>query len=242
LAIDPQTLYVQLGRLVEVTPDLSAPPPLPRPTQEWLGRVGALIAASGEVADIAEFQTYVSSLSYAGMQEISAQQVMSIVFRALAKAELRAPSAVQGSFIPAGNSFDALSAIAKVFGHAALDLLIVDPYMDEKALTDFAPLAPEQVQLRLLSDQQTVKPGLRPAALRWSSQYGARRPLEAKLAPAKSLHDRLVAVDGATAYVLTQSLNAFAARSPASIVRVDDETARLKIAAYQAIWDLATPL
>jgi hypothetical protein len=36
--------------------------------------------------------------------------------------------------------------------------------------------------------------------------------------------------------VFTQSLNAFAIRSPASIVCVDDETAALKAAAYEAIW------
>jgi hypothetical protein len=41
------------------------------------------------------------------------------------------------------------------------------------------------------------------------------------------------------AAVLTQSLNAFATRAPASIVRVDEETALLKIAAYQAIWATA---
>jgi hypothetical protein len=40
----------------------------------------------------------------------------------------------------------------------------------------------------------------------------------------------------------THSLNGFAGRSPAFIVRVDQETAELKIAAYDAIWRNATPI
>lgn len=87
-----------------------------------------------------------------------------------------------------------------------------------------------------------MKPTLRPAAVRWTAQYGTSRPLAVKLAAARLLHDRLIAIDDTTAWVLTQSLNAFATRSPASIVRIDDETASLKIAAYQTIWGQATPL
>jgi hypothetical protein len=240
MSADPEQLYVQLGRLVETMPDLREPLPLSAATQQWLGRVGALIAASGDVPDIAEFQTYVSSLNFSEMQHTAAGQLVSVIYRALAKAELKAPAAVQGSFIPAGNAFDPLSAIAKVVGNTKRNVLIVDPYLDEKALTDFCVLVPEKTEVRLLSDQQTVKPTLRPAAARWVTQYGATRPLVVKLTPPKTLHDRLIAIDDAAAYVLTQSLNAFAARSPASIVRVDEETAKLKIAAYQAIWSAAT--
>ena len=242
MPIDPQALYVQLGRLVEAMPDLCEKLPLSASTQEWLGRVGALIAASGDMIDIAEFNTYASSLSKGTMQFHAAQDVGVIVRRALAKAELNAPAAAQGAFIPAGNVFDAMTAIAKILGQATRDVLIVDPYMDEKALTDFALLAPQQVAIRLLSDQQSVKPTLRPAAVRWTAQHGTSRPLAVKLAAARLLHDRLIAIDDAGAWVLTQSLNAFATRSPASIVRVDAETANLKIAAYQAIWGQATPL
>jgi hypothetical protein len=46
-----------------------------------------------------------------------------------------------GAFIPAGNAFDAMAAIGSVLRTAKQGVFIVDPYMDEKALTDFAPLA-----------------------------------------------------------------------------------------------------
>jgi hypothetical protein len=49
-------------------------------------------------------------------------------------------------------------------------------------------------------------------------------------------------IDGAVAWVLTQSLKDFAVRSQASVVRVDDETAKLKIAAYEATWAAAAAI
>jgi hypothetical protein len=103
-------------------------------------------------------------------------------------------------------------------------------------------LAPEGVMVRILSDAGTVKPSLKPAAESWAKQYNGGRPLEVRLAIAKSLHDRLIAVDDAQAWTLTQSLKDFAARSPATIVKVDAETAALKIGAYAAIWQNSTPL
>jgi hypothetical protein len=49
-------------------------------------------------------------------------------------------------------------------------------------------------------------------------------------------------VDGVGVWVLTQSLNGFATRSPATIMRASADLAALKIAAYEAMWQKATPL
>jgi hypothetical protein len=135
-----------------------------------------------------------------------------------------------------------MMAVGKVLQTATKDVLIIDPYMDDKALSDFALLAPETCCVRLLADQKDHKPALKPAVTRWLAQYTTARPLKAQLAAPRVLHDRAILVDSKTAWILTQSLNAFAARSPAMIVRVDDETAKLKIAAYQDIWNAASPM
>jgi hypothetical protein len=154
----------------------------------------------------------------------------------------RLSTRTQGAFISAGNPFDAFAAFAKVLSMATNDILMIDPYMDEKALSDFAVLAAEGMAIRLLADEHGKKASLKPAVERWISQYGTKRPLEARPAGARSLHDRLLIIDGSTAWVLTQSMNAFAARAPASIVRVDTDTASLKIVAYSTIWSSATLL
>ena len=135
-----------------------------------------------------------------------------------------------------------MAAIGKVLGTAKRDVLIVDPYADEKALTDFAPLAREGISVRMLADEKDHKPTLQPARERWIQQYGTARPLEIRLALPRVLHDRLAIVDETETWVLTQSLNAFAARSPAAVVLVDPETSGLKVAAYADIWAAAKPL
>jgi hypothetical protein len=135
----------------------------------------------------------------------AAQGIMSILYRALAAAELNAPVPLSGSFISAGNALDAMAAIGKVLGTAKRDVLIVDPYADEKALTDFAPLAREGISVRMLADEKDHKPTLQPARERWIQQYGTARPLEIRLALPRVLHDRLAIVDETETWVLTQS-------------------------------------
>lgn len=147
-----------------------------------------------------------------------------------------------GAFIPAGNTFDALKAVQRVFEMATNDILIVDPYLDEKVLTEFALLALAKVAIRLLTDAGSHKASLLPAIEHFNKQYGQERPLTAKAATAKSLHDRLVAVDGQRAWTVGQSFNALATRAPTSFVEVDHETAALKLSAYADIWNSAAPI
>ena len=243
MPLAPEALYVQLGRLVETMPDLgSVPRPLSTEIHQWLGRAYVLVLATGDQHDAASFKSTVQHLNGTVGRNQAVQTITAILYRALATAELGAPAAAQGAFVPAGNAFDALAAFSKVLSTPTKDLLFIDPYMDEKVLLDFAPLAPEHITVRLLADQQYHKPSLRPAVHRWIAQYGQSRPIEARLVPARALHDRLLIVDGTAAWVLTQSMNAFATRSPASIVRADAETATLKVAAYEAMWATAVAL
>jgi hypothetical protein len=230
-------------------PNLEGPGAYPPETIKWLGRAHALIAAQGDINDVIEIKRQtgraVQHTDDDGdrvYRKVAAREIAILVYRALATAELHAPASVQGAFIPAGNAFDAVTAISKILEGAKSDVLIVDPYMDEKTLIDFAPLASEGVTIRLLADENSRKPTLHPAVERWKTQYGPRRPISAKLAASHTLHDRLIMVDGSQVWILTQSLKDFAARSPASIVRADDDAAALKVTAYQSIWDAATSI
>lgn len=237
--MDPQALYAELGRLVVEMPDLSHQRLLSTEEMRWLGRVSTLVQQVGDHMDTAELTLAVQRVNSAARASV-AQDIAVILYRALAKAELKAPITDRGAFIPAGNAFDAMAAVGRVLGAAERDVLIVDPYLDDKALTDFAALAPEGVTIRLLADGGYRKPSLMPAAQRWLQQYGAVRPLEVRLTAPRTLHDRRIIVDGGRVWVLTQSLNAFATRSPASIVRVDDATAELKLEAYATLWAAAS--
>lgn len=237
MILSDEALYVQLGYLVAEAPNLQATRTSPD-VLKWLGRADALVCAVGDLHVLSQLRS-AAQLYLTGRG--AGSSILAAVYQGLAHAELNAPASVQGSFIPAGNVFDAMAAVGKVLQTAKQDVLIVDPYMDEKTLTDFAVLSPEGVTTRLLADLQLHKTSLTPAALRWASQYGNARPLETRLTPARSLHDRLIAVDSDGVWTVTQSFNRLASRSPAAIVRVDPETAGLKLDAYEAMWKAAVP-
>lgn len=233
MATDPETLYRQLGRLIETMPDLLEVP-VSNEVHLWLARAFALVKEVGNLADPALFSVTVNNLGTTARFQ-AAGEIKNIVFRAFAIAEMGAPAGVSGAFIPVGDSFDAFAALSKVLRTATKDVLIIDPYMDETALTEFGGAVSENVCLRLMADQASCKSTLQPAANKWVQQYGITRPLLVRLAPQKTLHDRAIFIDQTTAWTLTQSLKDFAKRSPAEIVRADD-TAALKIAAYEEVW------
>lgn len=234
MATDPETLYQQLGRLIQTMPDLEQVP-LTEDVYEWTAQAYALVAEAGDAVDAGMFKL---AMNNQGASLGAVHQIKAIVYRTFAVMEMRVPAGVAGSFIPVGDAFDAYTALSKVLQTATMDVLIVDPYMDETALTDFGSAVPEGVRFRLMADNASCKPTLQPAALRWVEQYGAARPLSVRLAPPRCLHDRAIFVDQKVAWTLTQSLKDFATRSPAEIVRADD-TAELKIAAYEEIWSSA---
>lgn len=243
MTTDYGTVYQQLGRLLETPPDLSTYQACVQPVAlQWLGRGHALVKAAnvGAGFDAISFTTAVDSMRTAGWSS-GVQQVFQILYRALGHCELHLPAGLAGAFVPVGNSFDAFSALSKIFVGAKIDVMIVDPYMDEAALVDFGLAVPEGVQLRLLTDTNDHKATLRPAAEKWIAQYGANRPLSVRLAPAKSLHDRAIFIDRHEAWTLTQSLKDFAKRAPAEIVRADS-IASLKVSAYEGIWATSSVL
>jgi hypothetical protein len=243
--MEAQALYVRLGHLIANVPAGLADGDLNTERLQWLAMAYTLVSKLNLTFDAAEIKYESARLHRSFSPETRENAVTAIVaavHRALAVAELAAPVTAQGAFIPAGNPFDAHGAFAKVLGGVKSEFLLVDPYMDDKALVEYAVLAPEGITIRLLSDQKGRKPSLTPAIPKWRAQYGTKRPLEARITAPGALHDRLIIVDGTQVWVLTQSTNAFATRSPASIIRVDDETAKLKVDAYSSIWAAAQPI
>ena len=212
--------------------------PVSNETRQWLGRVYSIASEIGNVADAVSITQRTSELDHEWMGASAAKEIQNIVFRAFGVAEAKAPPGLVGSFIPVGASFDAFTVIGKILESAKADVLIVDPYLDHRVLNEFAQAMNPSVSLRLLADAQYVKDSLKPAAIAWISQYGASRPLEVRVAPTKALHDRAIFIDKLVAWSLTQSLNHFAVRAPAEIIRAD-ETAQLKIDAYELLWSSA---
>lgn len=241
--ISPDELYHRLGRLAAEPPIIRNNEKLDSTALQWLSRASVLIPAvlgSGEGTEFSRLVKRLAEVPFDRHKETELIHMM--LHRALAVAEMDAPTASQGAFIPVGNAFDAVNEISKIFGTASRDVFLVDPYMDEKVLTSFAGLVPEGLSLRLLGDPARKKPALKPASQSWVVQYGASRPLDVRLSQSGALHDRLILIDSSNVWVVTQSFNAIATRSPASLLKVDSDMASLKASAYGALWNSAAPL
>lgn len=242
--LDAAALYSQLGRLIESMPNLNVIKAngtagnLPPETMQWLGRAQALVTEALGIAGEVEWKSAFSMRSQ--YPSHTAQELARLLYLALGHVEVELPAAASGAFIPAGNSFDALKALQRIFSNTKTEVLVVDPYMDQNFLTEFAIFIPENCHIRLLADSGSLKPTLAPALRQWVTQYGRTRPIEARLAPARSLHDRLIAIDSQRVWTVGQSFKDLAARAPTSFIESDAETAALKVAAYNSIWSTST--
>lgn len=240
-SINPEELYLRLGQLLETVSILDQHP-VGDETHRWVARALVLVDAAGDLGDYVQLKSSAGYLGVRGLHEQARTRIVQIVHNALARAEVSAPVSLQGSFLPAGNTHDALVAVSKVLAEAKKEILLVDPYADASILNTYAIQAAPALKINILSDAASVKPGLKPAVVAWTAQYGTSRVVDVRLAPKRALHDRLIAVDGLQVWVLGQSFNALAARSPTAVTRLDEETARLKLAAYLGLWASAAPL
>ena len=233
-------LYRQLGRLIETMPVFQYGEDLGPNEFRWMARSQAILEDVGDILDRTDFRVAQSSLNTQLGHERAVQSMIMALYRAMARLERELPEGARGSFIPVGNSFDAFTAFKRIVDGAKHDLFVVDPYMDETILTDFVSLVPTGITIRLLADSFGSKPPLAVAARKWIDQFGQARPLELRLAAERTLHDRAIFIDRATAWTVTQSLKDFAKRSPGEFINAAD-TARLKIAAYEQIWSDSQP-
>lgn len=238
-----QAIYMQLGVLSnEMPPELFGTGPITSEMRMWLGKAYALIKQVENGADPHLFSSASDNLSGI-LRETNSNTIASIFFRNLAIAEANAPATVTGSFIPVGHQFDTYTAIGRIFSTAKGSIFIVDPYLDEQFLSRFALSAPEQIPFQLLfSNKEDVKLKLKPAIAAWKNQYKNLRPIEARTAPSKTLHDRVIIIDQKNVWSLTQSFALFAERSPATITKIESEIANMKIAAFGEIWNSGLPL
>jgi hypothetical protein len=236
----PESLYHQLGRLREQMPATAV---LAKPeSSKWIGRVLAVVEAAECTIELVHLRMLVDYMHKHGAYANTAQAWAQHMDTVLAKLELKVPTEMQGAFIPAGGVFDGFAAVSRAMSPAKSHVFIVDPYSDDQTISGYVPLAPEGLPVYLLTDAASVKPSLKPAVEKWKAQYQAKRPLEVRVTPAKSLHDRLIITDNTTVFTVGQSLKDLAKRAPSSLVRMGGEPGDLKIQAHVALWQAATVL
>ncbi len=258
----PETILLKLRDLINNIPDLAREPPTPK-VQFWLGEASGFIKESGELGEFNKLMLEIGKLEIFTDRELFIKERMNATFNIRAvlfrvqtimqikaieakdaevkAAKVQTPDVSQEFFIGVGKSFDFFKAISNIFGQATKEILIVDPYLDNKILTKFAEIVEEKITIKLLTNTKSHNRGtIQPAFEEWVTQYGSIRPIELRIAPNNSLHDRLVIVDKIGVWMLSQSFKDFAIRADGNIMPLQQPD--LKLEACNAIWDDAKPI
>jgi hypothetical protein len=245
-AADDEARFRQLEQLVRTAPqDWGVRGPIPPDMQLWLGRVQAAVRYYITGTQQAILQSAAAGIAGTGaVRDQNVQTVISMLYAAFARAELKAPASLQGAFIGVGKYFDVFKMMSKLLEEATRDVLVVDPYIDDVFLKKFAPLAPAGVSLRLLGGggKKYRECGVRLllALSAWRSEYGQARPIESRRA--EGLHNRYIIIDGgAKVWDIGQSVRNLVDHSPTGFNLVVGEQATETAEHYLDAWTKATP-
>lgn len=241
----PEELYQRAGILLSDVPNFQRQGALSDVEDQWLAAAIAVIESASEIVpmpDVLEIfdakyaaKLVVSQTANAYLRAANARALVSLLRRVLGRLELQVQTEVVGAYVPAGDIDEAYRAVGDVLKTASKDVLLVDPFADEKIVNAYAEQAPLHITVRILTDPDRHKATLKGAREQWSQKHGDQRPLLVRLARAP-LHDRLIILDGERAWFVTQSFKDLAATHPATIISTPTEIADLKIKAYQDIW------
>lgn len=240
-APSPEQLLALLEALIRETPTFKYQEPLSEDDLRWLGRANALLEASGATPALVSFRVARQGL---GSFTHDRSALLIPLHDAYYRAELMAPAASQGGFIPAGDTWKGYAAIVKLVQRDCDELLVVDPYLNSDFFTEFIPHAAAKKTIRGLTTKRTENhPALLATAGKWARDAASKGcPVELRYAPNGALHDRLIIIDGHEVWLVTQSLKDIAKRSPASVSRAESEVGKLKAQHYDSVWQQSTPL
>jgi hypothetical protein len=240
MLIAPERLYLELGRLIAEMPELASGPITPE-LQRWLARADSLVKSSGSMAESLQLTVALENLD-GPLRARNAETITNSLHRVLAKAELNAPSELRGSVLLIGEHCDAYMAMRQLLYTATNDALLVEPDAGGKILSDYAILAPERVTVWVLADEARYKSSLIAGVQRWQQRLGGHRNLMVRLAPANTLHERIILLDGGRAWVSGVPFSNLAKRTHTTLVRMRPEEEARKSAVYAEIWQEAEPL
>lgn len=233
--------YAELKSLIDSTPALETCDLADPNVLRWLGRAHTALEGIFNGFDEIQFQVASESLGSI-LRKDNAQIIRATLHRALARVEARLPASSGNAFIAPGNVWSAFVQISDVFAKAKSDVLVVDPYMDDSILRDYGGRLADGVTLRLLTTTKVRRfvDVLVPAAQKWNAAHPLR-PASVRSAN-QPVHDRIIAIDQQSVWIVTQSLKDLGATAPATVTKFVDDLTPEKLSAYESIWATATAM
>ena len=237
----PEQLLALLQAALRDAPPLKYGETLTDSEQRWLGRVASVLSASGRTLSLVEFR---AARNCIGTIRQDRNTLLQPIYDVLSELELQVPAALQGSFIPPGDTWNGYAALVQLVQRDCTSLLIVDPYLSADVFLNFTAHTRAKNGTRLLSLQMAqYHAGLVAAAQRWDADpISSQHPVQARYAPAKSLHDRHIIIDGSEVWNISQSMKDIAKNSAASVTRNNTHLSDAKAQHYEDLWNQSTTI
>lgn len=232
--MDAPILLAQLRSLLERVPDLENYSPMNKNHMVWLAQGHALLSR-WDLLESVMFKTSSDFLTTVSTRESNIAKIFGVLYRAIADLELKVPSDVEVNF-GAGEVYDFFKALNRVISSAEKSILIVDPYLDETVFDHYLNSRNSDVQVRLLVNKDADK--LIPASKKYTGQHG--NILEIR--KSKTLHDRVIFIDGYVCWLIGQSVKDAAKAKPTYLVQLPPDVVTTKLANYEEIWSVAVVL
>ena len=232
--MDAVALLAELRALANNVPDFETYSPASRPHAEWLGKTSALLRLWNEYEAV-DFNRAANFLGFHITRDSSVTTLLNLLYRAIAELELQVPTLPRQAFGP-GAVYDFLKSLRELLASATNEIFIVDPYLDEQIFDSYLSAISRQVSVRLLAREHAV--ALKPSVQKFASQTSAA--VEVRVS--KSIHDRVVFLDGRSCWVLGQSIKDAAKSTPTYLAPLSDDAAQLKKDDYERIWTTATAI
>lgn len=203
--------------------DASSPP------QQWIARVGALLARVGLEHKIAFQRSKHTSVQFWQVARESMRQILLAAAEEI-KLELELDGHEEiGQVYDANHQFAFLRDLAEIISGAQDEIFIIDPYFDGKAFDTYLSRIGDTFNIRILCGKYSNDVAGRVTAFK--AQFG----VEPELRKTKDIHDRLVILDGSDCWIVGGSIKD-AGNKPTYLVPLQPVIAPVKINIYEDIW------
>lgn len=203
--------------------DASSPP------QQWIARVGALLARVGlEYKHTFQAIRKTSATYWKFAREPMRQQLLAATEEIKLELELDGREEI-GQVYEAQQQYDFLRDLKEIIFGAKVEVFVVDPYFDGAAFETYLGQIGNGCKIRVLCGKYSKDLAGHISA--FSAQFG----VVPELKKSNKIHDRLVILDNSDCWIVGGSIKD-GGKKPTYLVPLQPSIAPSKISIYEALW------
>lgn len=232
--MDVHILLEKFRSLLNTAPPLEGRGSYGQEQFAWLGRASALIATWNRSETIS-FNVALNGMTGNINRVANHGIVFTTIHQAIAQLEDQLPCSAGQAFGP-GAAYDFFKALRELVLSAEKSIFLVDPFMDAETFDGYLSALGSGTEVRLLLERYADD--ARVAADKFSTQQKCR----VEIRKSKTIHDRIIFVDGEQCWVFGSSIKDAAAKKPTYLAPLSADVAAQKKKIYNDIWNAATDI